>query len=294
MKKKFIIILLPVVVIALLFYFFFLNNYLFKLSLPGKILLTKTENYEGISIYYPSKNKVEKFFNGNFYSFVHYNYNENKILTLLQKNSSRYDDSIVEIDAHSKKMTSILNYKDIGYYDNGYFCVFCYDVNYMNKSNNIRFILNDNFTIYNRNTRSMQNIIKVFDYPASLFLDNNRILYNSENSVNLYNMTNKENSKYLDGRNAILSYDNKYIAYYNLKNNLTIRNLSSKEEWDVNLSFNYIQLVFSPDDNYILVSNQFMGLVSNPEYSIYAVDYKTGRKVKLFKGKGPVPGIDWR
>ncbi|WP_235832699.1 hypothetical protein [Acetivibrio mesophilus] len=110
----------------------------------------------------------------------------------------------------------------------------------------------------------------------------------------IYDVENSEKNQILEGRYPIYSNNNEYIAYQGKDNKLTVYNINTKEEWkSISVGSNQ-SFIFSPDDRYILLATEYKDIVNAEHYKMYIVDYKTGKKMKLFNGDGGKPGFDWR
>lgn len=121
-----------------------------------------------------------------------------------------------------------------------------------------------------------------------------KLFYNDTyDTISVYDRNTKKSQKILDGKEVILAPDNNYIFYKNLSGMHLAKNLKTNKSWNINISGAF-HAVFSPDSKYLLISKAHRGIADIRYYKIYVLDYKNKRTCTLFKGKGIIPGVDWK
>jgi len=260
-------------------------------ELVGDIIIGN--GYTGIADYLIKYNPAAKEFESvvpGFYYEVEYNEDKSKILCY---KSLRYSEilnsEICEYDIKSNEFSeAIFNWSE--YPDE-----FEGNVKYVPNSDSISFILGDALHIYDRSSGTLTKLFKVaFDWYS---WDNTgkKLLYGDyDENIYMYDMESKEEKKILEGRHPVYSNSNEYIAYMGKDQKLTVYNVNTGENWRTVTIGSSTRYIFSPDDKYILLGTEYWDIVSIPHYIIYALDYKTGKKKRLFGGEGNVPSLDWK
>jgi len=162
-------------------------------------------------------------------------------------------------------------------------------------TNNVSYIANEKIYIYDRAKETNTALIDVAFDKYLWDKTGRKILYGDYNKkIYIYDLTTKENKLILEGEDPVLSNNNEYIAYRANDGRLTIYEFKTKREWKCEKLSGIYRYIFSPDDKYLATAYQWTDISINPHFSIYVLDFKTGKKSKLLKGNGGIPGFDWK
>jgi hypothetical protein len=268
-------------------------------KLVGEIVMSHNinvysqESDNGIVMYSPDKNEFKTLINGVYFDLNGMVFNEDKSKILGMKSSDEnlgknpfifeYDlgkNTIERVIEESKKLKS----------DSGISCL-----KYVPQTKNISFIADNKIYIFDRvkktNNVLLENIYDKYDWDKT----GNKILYGDSNDkIYIYDLTSKKSTQILEGRYPVYSNNNKYIAYQGKDYKLTVSDIDTKKEWKSESLSGNQEYIFSPDDKYIALSTQYSDISNNPHFEMYVVDYKMGKKTKLFKGDGGIPAFDWK
>ncbi len=244
---------------------------------------------DGIIKYNPATGEFENLVPGVYYD-VQYNADKSKILCERHvKNEAKWDSEICEYDIKSKEFSEAIedSEKDSG--------EFRFRIRYVPNSDDISYVLGDAVHICDRSSGTLSKLVEVGFYWYSWDKSGKKLLYGDyDEKIYIYDVENSEKKQILEGRYPIYSNNNEYIAYQGKDNKLTVYNINTKEEWkSISVGSNQ-SFIFSPDDRYILLATEYKDIVNAEHYKMYIVDYKTGKKMKLFNGDGGKPGFDWR
>ncbi|CDG34686.1 hypothetical protein CTHBC1_0003 [Acetivibrio thermocellus BC1] len=285
MSKKLVLLIISILCFTAL-----TGCWIVRSDLSGDIIIGDGHGGTSHSIikYNPATNKFESVEPGLYYE-VEYNDDKSKILCYrFLENSEVRRFEICEYDIKSKKFGEPIFIPGDSQKFEG-------SVKYVPNSDRISFVLDYELHIYDRSSGTLTKLFEVAFNSYSWDNTGKKLLYSDyDENIYIYDMESNEKRKILTGICPVYSSSNEYIAYIGIDQRLTVYNVNTGKKWRTVPVDDSARYIFSPDDKYILLGTEYADLMSFPHYTLYILDYKTGKKKRLFGGEGNVPSLDWK
>lgn len=311
-KLKIILVVAFLISISIFLYLWFFT--IDRNDLKGDMLFDSTiysQEKDGITIYNVKSNKSEIIYENHDSFLFNAVFSKDKKKVLFAVSA----DGIYNYILESKQVALIYNLKTDKRIKWGDY------LKYIPNSNNISYInsinqSDENFYVYDIE-KSKLNIMFKFDKAIKSYCwksTGDEILFDDYINTYSYSFKTGETKQLFEGRNAVYSNDDRYIAYLTKDKKIVVKDTKANKEYissgisnNIDNFFNKLinranfdieNFVFSPDNKYLAYSEeyQYMNIASSSVMGnkIYILDFKSGKRMMLLKPDYYIGEFDWK
>lgn len=284
-KLKIILVVTFLIFISIFLYLWFFT--IDRNDLKGDMLFAhsiyKQEN-DGLSIYNIRNNKDEIIYKSIFTQNAVFSVNKDNILI-----NDAYD-GVFEFNIAEKLVTKI----NINFVSYAKFLPCSNNISYLRTGNENKKEI-DSLYIYSKENSEEQ---KLFEFDGQIESyswksTGKELIFSDHFNIYNYNLETTNITKLFEGREAVYSNNDHYIAYMSKENKIVVFDTLSEKSYIRSGSPKFGSLVFSPDDKYVAYIESYYGLVA-PESKLYVLDYKNNRRMLLLKPTYSLAYFDWK
>ncbi len=300
MKKRIILIMGGFLLCAIIIVFMVLSiNSINMRDLPGEIVIS---NYDlsnskesGILIYKPSTGEKKVIANKERFPYINYDSTGERLIAVKDigdifksiRNYSLHEYSFKENKFNPIAKTNPLDKDSFIDYEN---------IKYVPYSNKISYVWDNKLYIYDINTETEKELLDNIEDEYTWSKDASYFMYNNydESMIYKYIIKDEKSVPVFKGESPVLSPGNKYLAYKEGYDNLSVIDLQKGTKWRYN-GFGITHYVFSPDERYIAIIDGKRHTLFSIEHKIIVWDFEKDRVQDLFGGDTYWGmGLGWR